>query len=70
MIEGALRLLFSRTCATDVCEKNTPPEINSHWSISFQSAKSVAGEQFLLLACRARACAKILLFTDTDIECG
>ena len=44
---------------TGVCEKSTPPEKNNrHWIVSFQSTKSGAGEQFLLLDCRARACAK------------
>ena len=38
--------------------KNTPPENNTHWNVSFQSTISGAGEQFLLWDCRARACAK------------
>ena len=40
---------------TGICEKNTPPENNTHWKISFQSSKSSAGEQFVLLDCRERA---------------
>ena len=46
--------------------KNTSPEKNTRWKISFQSTKPRAGEQFLLLDCRARACAKgAFFFTDT-----
>ena len=41
-----------------VCEKNTPPENHIRGKISFQSTKSGAGEQFLLLDCKARAFAK------------
>ena len=36
-----------------VSEKNTPLEKNTCWNRSFQSATSGAGEQFLLLLCRA-----------------
>ena len=35
--------------------KIIPPEHNINWNDSFQSTKSGAGEQFLLLGCRARA---------------
>ena len=28
---------------TGVCDKNTPPENDTHWNISFQSTKSGAG---------------------------
>ena len=51
--------------AAGVCEKDTPPEKSTHWNSSFQNTKSGAGEQFLLLDCRARACAKGLFFFHT-----
>ena len=40
---------------TGVCEQNTPPDSNTIVKIGFQSAKSGAGEQCLLLDCMARA---------------
>ena len=46
----------------------TPPENNTRWNISFQSAKSGAGEQFLLLDCRARACQKECLSNPSPIS--
>ena len=48
-------------------KENTSRENNSHWNIGFQSTKSGAGEQFLLLDCRARACAKGVLFSQTPV---
>ena len=54
---------------TGVCEKITPTEEYAEWNISFQSTQSGAGEWFLLLDCRARACAKgVFLFTDTGVR--
>ena len=47
---------------TGVCEKNTPPDKISPRSASFQSPKSCAGEQFLLLDCRAKASTKGVLY--------
>ena len=42
----------------------------THWiHISFQSTQSGAGEQFLLLDCRARACAKRTFFSQTPVWC-
>ena len=52
---------------TGVCEKSTPPEKSTHRNTSFQSTKSGAGEQFLLLHCRARACAKGFVFLQTPV---
>ena len=49
--------------AIGVCEKNTPPEKNARWNISFQSTKSGAGEQFLLSSHK-----KECFFTDTGIR--
>ena len=47
-------------------QKSTPPEKSTRRNICFQSAKSGAGEQFLLLDCRARTSAQgVFLFTDT-----
>ena len=45
-----------------------PPENTTHCNISFQSTKSGAGEQFLLLDCRARACAKGMFFSQTPVQ--
>ena len=54
---------------TGVCEQKHPPEKSSHWNIGFQSTKSGAGEQFLLLDCRAMACTKgVCLFTDISMN--
>ena len=48
--------------------KNTPPENNTHWNISFQSTKSGAGKQFLPLDFRTVALRKgVFFFTDTGI---
>ena len=47
--------------------KNTPPEKNTQWSTSFQSTESGAGKQFLLLDCRARACAKAAFCSQTPV---
>ena len=43
---------------TGVCEKNTPPERKTLWTISLKSTKSGTGEEFLLLFCRAEAYVK------------
>ena len=53
---------------TGVCEKNTPRENDAHWNVSLQSTRSGAGEQFLLLDCRARACAEGLFFSQTPVS--
>ena len=50
-----------------VCDKNTPPEKGTGRTIRLQSTKSEAGEQFLLLDCRAEARVKNMFFTDTGI---
>ena len=54
---------------TGVCEKNTPPEKNTGWKISFENTKSRAGLQFLLVGRMAKARAKrSVFFTDTGIR--
>ena len=56
-------------CDTGVCEKNTPPE-KEYGNTSFKNTTSGAGEQFLLLDFKAKACTKGCLFvTDTDMMC-
>ena len=52
-----------------VCEKITL-ENNTHWNISYESTTSGAGEPFLLLDCRARACAKGVMFSQTPVLSG
>ena len=47
--------MLEQVCDTGVCEKNTPPEKKTCEKIGFQSTKAGAGQQFLLLDCRARA---------------
>ena len=47
--------------------KNTPPEKTKYGKISFQSVKSVAGEQFLPLACRANARPKGVFFQQQKL---
>ena len=60
--------------ATAVCEKNTPLKKNTCEKMSFQIAKSGAGEQFLSLDCRARAPTKgvfyvyIYIYREREIE--
>ena len=39
---------------TGVCEKDIPPEKNTHCKIGFQSTKSGAGEQLLSLDCMTK----------------
>ena len=55
---------------TGVCEKNIPPENHTHTGIlfSYQSAKSGAVWQFLLLGRMAKAHVKGILFTDTGVN--
>ena len=53
---------------TGACEKNTPPKKKTREVISFENAKSGAGEQFLLLDCRARACAKGVFISQTPVR--
>ena len=48
--------------------QNTPPERSTHWNISPQGTESGAGEQFLLLDCSARACAKGVVFSQTPVS--
>ena len=43
-------------------EKNTPPKDRTRWKISFDSTKSGAGEQFLLLDCRGQAPVQVVFF--------
>ena len=43
-------------------EKPTP------WNVSFQSDESGAGEQFLLLDCRAGACAKCVFCAQAPVQ--
>ena len=64
--------IFTAPCSKPLCygmelcvaliprsvNKKTPPEKNTLEHISFDNTKSGAGEQFLLLDCRARSCAK------------
>ena len=53
---------------TGVCEKHTPPEKKTFWSIGLQNTKSGAGDQFLLLGRRTKAPWKrSVRFTDTGI---
>ena len=59
---SSARLLFVvsaivRTICVDtgVCDKNTPPEKKTCGKLSFKHTKSEAGEQFLLLCCKAKA---------------
>ena len=52
---------------TGVCEIQTPPEKRTRENVGFESAKSVAGEQLSLLDCRARACAKGVLISQTPV---
>ena len=65
--QAVLDKRFPLHAPSGVCEKNTPPEKNTCGKISFQSTKSGAGEQFLLQDCRARACAKGTLFSQTPV---
>ena len=53
---------------TGVCEKNTPPEKRTLGKIGFRSTKSGAGEQFLPLECKAKACAKAVSFSETPVR--
>ena len=41
--------------ATSVCEKNTPPKKKTLGTIGSSNTKSGAGEQIMLLSCRAKA---------------
>ena len=45
-------------------EKNTPPEKTTGWRISFESARSGAGLQFLLLGRMAKAHVKGVFFSE------
>ena len=51
-----------------VSEQNTPPDKKTGWKPSFESTKSGAGLQFLLLGRMAKAHLKgMFLFTDTGM---
>ena len=51
-----------------VSVKNTPPEKETRGNISFKNTRSEAGQEFVLLSCRAKARVKgVICFTDTDI---
>ena len=45
--------------------KKTPPDKNTGWQVSFESTKSGAGLQILLLGRAAKAQASQLFFSDT-----
>ena len=52
---------------TGVCDKNTPPDKNTGWNISFESTASGAGLQSLLLGRMANAQVKgVVIFPDTS----
>ena len=59
-----------RSHDTGVCKKETPPEKKTCEHISLENTQSGAGEQFLLLDCRARACAKGVLISQTPVWYG
>ena len=62
-------ILFRKTGV--LTNKNTPPDKTTGWNICFESTKSEAGLQFLLLGCMAKANVKgQLLFTDTSMTEG
>ena len=58
----------NNSSSTGICEKNTPPDKKTGWKISFESAKSGAGLQFLSLDCRAKAHLKECVFTDSRMS--
>ena len=47
--------------------RNTPPGNYRHWTTSFQSTKLRAGEQFLLLGCRASDRRKGVFLSQTPV---
>ena len=51
--------MYAYTYDSGVCEKITPEEKKTREHVCFENTKSGAGEQFLLLDCRARACARV-----------
>ena len=57
--------LVMETWCTGVCEKNTPPDKKTGWNISFESTKSGAGLQFLLLGRMAKAHGKGVFLLQT-----
>ena len=50
-----------------VCEKTTPLDKKTGGQISFQKTKSGAGSQLMSPDCRARACAKGSLLSQTPV---
>ena len=52
---------------TGVCERNTPPEKNTHGNLSFKNTKQGAGEQFLPQNCMAKAFGKGVCFSQTPV---
>ena len=60
LASGSSRLTFHGKLgnATGVCEKTTPPEKRALGKISFNNIKSGAGEEFMLLFCRAKVSPK------------
>ena len=59
---------FHEEVLTGVCLKDTPPERRTRRFISFQNTKSGAGEQYLLLCCRAKAHLKGLHFSQAPVS--
>ena len=57
----------SKQYNTGVREKNTPPDKKTRENTSFENNESGAGEQLLLLDCRARACAKGVFISQTPV---
>ena len=54
------------TAHTDVCEESTPLEKQTCGKISLDT-ESGAGEEFLLLVCRAKALVKGMCFSQTPV---
>ena len=52
---------------TGVCEKNIPPDRKTCGKTSLKNTKSGAGEQFLLLDCRAKARQHIYFLSQTPV---
>ena len=53
---------------TGVCERSTPPDKKTGWTISLESIKSGAGEELLLLSCRAKAHVKGMCCSQTTVS--
>ena len=62
-------IFISWHCNTGVCEQQIPAEKKTHRRIGSQNIAAGAGEQLLLLGCRAKAGVKRdVLFTDTGMN--